>query len=243
MYEFSLNEAHLTVGRQDRRWKGVSQEKMCPRNTYSRLFLPRTFFPQNSIVLLSPVFRTSYCLCKSECSTSLLTYACSVPESSNPTSSALSAEGSPEARWSPRAPLWSWVGLAGEHQCQKRRAHKDTLRSEPRSDQLLSLTWLGKGVFHKSSHTWPWFGKFGMESVRRCLWEQGQYTHNDHRVRHACWLMIPWGQHLRARAHVNSTAWDSGCHTLAPGLIQTWPYLLISCIKWGGPALSNVSKK
>lgn len=161
-----------------------------------------------------------------------------------------SADGSPEVRWSPRVPLSGWVGLAGESQCQKKRADKDTSEEQALARPAAITHLIGKGCLSQVfSHTWPSFGKFGMESMRRCLWEQVQYTHNDHRVRHACWLMILDGRQMRVRAHVNCTTWDSPCHTLAPGLhhmavpCTTSSFPLSSCIKWGGPAHSNVSRK
>lgn len=154
--EFSLTEAHLTTGRQDMRWNWVSEKKMCPRKIYSRLFLPR-FFSQISVVLISSVFRTSYCLCKSQmfhlCFKLCILYAwvtqpCLLHS--------FPAEGSPEVRWSPREPLSSWVGLAGECQCQKKRADKDTSEEQALARPAPITHLIGKGCLSQVfSHTWP----------------------------------------------------------------------------------------
>lgn len=131
-----------------------------------------------------------------------------------------SAEGSPKVRRSPRIPLSNWVGLASECQCQKNRADEATSDGQTLARPASITHLIEKGRSQVFSHTWPQFGKFWIESMRRCLREQGQYTPRNHRGRHACWLTTIRAADERELVH-RSTLWPQRFRL--PHL-STWPH-------------------
>lgn len=139
-------------------WKWISggKKKKCPRNPYSRLFLPRLSF--SGLVLLTSVIRISYCFCYLKGSISLLTDVPSVSESPSPAFSALSCWGFTWGKVVTRLPLSSGVGLillanandknTGqarpllEEQTLARLAPINHLIGKGRLSQVFSPTWL-----------------------------------------------------------------------------------------------------
>lgn len=90
-----------------------------------------------------------------------------------------------------------------------------------------------------------------MESMRSCLWKQGQYIHNDHRDSQAYWLMIL----IRAADKRLVHRLTPPPQSLRAPRLSTWPlstgpysapcssFPLSCCRKWLGPSLSNFSRK
>ena len=97
-----------------------------PKKHVIFIVLAQIFFPSDFFVLLCSELGSLTAFNQSQMahlSSNLCTQWCL---SQSPITSTLSAEGSPEVRWSPRVPLSSWMGLAGECQGQKNRADNDT---------------------------------------------------------------------------------------------------------------------